>query len=471
MKETIQDIVDVLPASANGWTINELENYIMMNFNLSTNATQAVVESLFFNSVSEDPMIDVLEIFKHFLNSLVSMISGNPVDSMSRMADFNRTVLFPNNTDSCSPKKREELFEFWFVLSFIPSGFFFLVFIFLQRRKRACLQCCKGVPGIAYPVNVIDAQPDRLGYACAFGATTVCVLGLFSGSYLFDYDLSQVHVALRGTILIVLKMINVIFIGLVYLPMFLSLTTDIRIIGNCIGIIYTGGWTVFYLYDFIKCQGKYEEIDLVVVLVRGPNILCLLILSVRYLLGFIQNVGSLVCNKSSKTFWINAIDYKDGHHYTYVKHLLYPKSKPTKCKCWNKLRSYLYQNKPGFKYSTRIVCTIVVAGVVLLQLSTVWTAIFGYLFKQLLFYLTDNRVKLAFELTNHTAVYHNIVELVKVVSGTFDFSSKFVTTLHYVFLFHMLACYRQHMLALFRGDKSFPKIPLGNPNAVALAGH
>nr|XP_006812087.1 PREDICTED: uncharacterized protein LOC102801425 [Saccoglossus kowalevskii] len=372
MKETIQDIVDVLPASANGWTINELENYIMMNFNLSTNATQAVVESLFFNSVSEDPMIDVLEIFKHFLNSLVSMISGNPVDSMSRMADFNRTVLFPNNTDSCSPKKREELFEFWFVLSFIPSGFFFLVFIFLQRRKRACLQCCKGVPGIAYPVNVIDAQPDRLGYACAFGATTVCVLGLFSGSYLFDYDLSQVHVALRGTILIVLKMINVIFIGLVYLPMFLSLTTDIRIIGNCIGIIYTGGWTVFYLYDFIKCQGKYEEIDLVVVLVRGPNILCLLILSVRYLLGFIQNVGSLVCNK----------------------------------------------------------------------LSTVWTAIFGYLFKQLLFYLTDNRVKLAFELTNHTAVYHNIVELVKVVSGTFDFSSKFVTTLHYVFLFHMLACYR-----------------------------
>ncbi|XP_070542768.1 stimulated by retinoic acid gene 6 protein-like isoform X2 [Ptychodera flava] len=369
----------------------------------------------------------------------------------------NHTGYFTNDTlhdDPCN----SDLYIAWFELSFIPAVLIFIIMTFLQKRKRMCQNSCHGYPGIAYPANVIDADRDRLSYACAFGATTVCVLGLLGDDYWINVDVYQVNIMLQGTILIIVKMLNVILVGLIFYPIFACLSTKQKIVGNVIGILYTVFWLTYYTLNFIRCSelgGKAKFSLWIVIVTDVPNIICLVILAVRFVVGIILDIKHC-CSRDSKEM-TKKDDFRKSHHYIYVKRLFTsPKGAPSTC--WNKLRKLMYQNKPGFKYSTRIVCTMTVAGIVLLQVSSIWSSFIELIILIFKEFSEDPKVTLAFQLSNATEIHSDLKDFLDATFITFEFSYIFTLALHYLFLILMLVSYRQHMLLLYRGKKShFPR--------------
>ncbi|XP_077988640.1 stimulated by retinoic acid gene 6 protein-like [Glandiceps talaboti] len=475
MEEDVQSIIDALPVGYEYWSLNHLEDYLYRHFNTSSNITQEVIDFISQTSSIGNVVLHKDNVIQDVFFSLLAALSGQHLRKLTvgptSDIEMNNTV----TTTQCDATDRAMFFQAWFLYSLIPSIVLIVVFSFLQKRKRACLDGCHGYLGVAYPMNIIDSSPDRLSYACAFGVTTISILGLYFRNYVLDYEFSESTAVLANGILnIFVKMANILCVAIVYYPIFLSLATKVAFTGNLAGLLYCLSWLTYNVYDFILCSVKETKEELISTLLFDiPNILFFLVLVVRFFVGIFRDIRDF-CAKGMERFVVKGEDFRDSHHYLYVKSLLRPQKtiiQESTCRSnFQKVRNHLYQNKPGFRYSTRIVCTMTVAGLVLLQFSTSWNLFVTAFLKDIKDYLGDDKIVLAFELANHSSLHNNLIEFFEVNIVTFNFAHISSVIVHYIVLLLLLASYRRHMLRLFQGDRSsFPKMELTNADVLAYS--
>ncbi|XP_071954206.1 stimulated by retinoic acid gene 6 protein-like [Antedon mediterranea] len=244
------------------------------------------------------------------------------------------------------------------------------------------------------PVNLVDAYDDRLPFACAFAVTSTCILDLFTGSFYYQPDVSDIPSMLSGTIQVLICFVNVIEVCIVYYPLLLCLSTPASLLGNFIGFLYTANWLFFYIIRFADCPVDSGVVGDLYAEILGPVYACYVILLVRFAWGLFKDVKlwyqsyketktmNVVLSRSSITP-IAAADmiedndpifcaFTKSHYYKYVLTLLHKPKEEDVGRC-RKYISKVYKNIPYFRYSTRFICTFVLSVLTLHQVGILYT--------------------------------------------------------------------------------------------------
>nr|XP_006817521.1 PREDICTED: stimulated by retinoic acid gene 6 protein homolog [Saccoglossus kowalevskii] len=185
--------------------------------------------------------------------------------------------------------------------------------------------------------------------------------------------------------------------------------------------------------------------------------------------------GEYGCDNPRYTFssWLGfslmpAIDWKGKHRpaklkkrhhdYLYVKNLLRPPpEKPKKETIRMKIRNILYKNVPGFKYSRKLISTLVVCAIVLFQVSFIQYAAVGTSLEYgcYEFFSEGGEGEEFFASINKSDLYEDAREITCTIYHTFMWSAYVTVVIYYAYLIHMVPVYRRYMLQMYRGDKSF----------------
>ncbi|XP_012946028.1 uncharacterized protein LOC101846263 [Aplysia californica] len=295
------------------------------------------------------------------LNALFKYIKGDPVER-------NKTEVEP---ETCSNLLIKE--TLFYQLCLIPSVVIVLILCCTQKRRNLVLHVLKGRPGLVYPMD-LSGRSHRISYACAFGSTVYLIVACILDSFrAIEFD---GPFFLKNLILI----ISVLIFGIVYLPVFLCLTLG-SIYGFVLGAAYTWMLTAVQLIRMSQCD--YDKRTRVVVVVRNlPELLCLLYLSCVLLVRAVQAFRS-------RQFGVGTIerrvqdekmeDILESTPGKRVRILLTPSWRlEKKPEASSRLRKVLtlvqeltYRWEPDFKYSARLLSTLMVGLMVLyaVQLS------------------------------------------------------------------------------------------------------
>ncbi|XP_072050172.1 uncharacterized protein [Amphiura filiformis] len=157
----LQDIVGDLPP---GWDVDDLQD-AFVEANLTYAQKQQLADYLDVGP-TEDPL--------GALSILLSLLEGE--------AALNMTNKCLNPTFGVNE---------WLGYNLGPVFLTVLIFAFMQQRKRLCLRLWNGRPGVAYPVNLVDAYDLRIAFSCAFCTCIVAIMGLFFGEWPIDPDISS----------------------------------------------------------------------------------------------------------------------------------------------------------------------------------------------------------------------------------------------------------------------------------------
>ncbi|XP_070543672.1 stimulated by retinoic acid gene 6 protein-like [Ptychodera flava] len=307
---------------------------------------------------------------------------------------------------------------------------------------------------------MLDGFTDRLAYVCCFGFTSVCILDLFRGNYYFDvdYDCLDAPRAALGAVSTIMALINVMLVGYVFAPFFMCITTSAKILGNSLGLVYVTYWTYYYTYSYAECPRWVNDIQ---------GSLLALPLTASYYYMFLRFFFGLIF---SVHFWYVKIDVggekrplhlqKRHRDYIYVKELL---KKPEdqdesgKQTFKDKIKSLLYRNKPGFKYSRRILCTIFVCLLSLYQVN-LQALLHGseplrYACHEL--FSDGGEAEEFLSSINRSEIFDEAALVTCLAYDTFRATANISAIIHAIYLIHMLAVYRRYMLKMYKGDRSF----------------
>ncbi|XP_033634491.1 stimulated by retinoic acid gene 6 protein-like isoform X1 [Asterias rubens] len=353
--------------------------------------------------------------------------------------------------------------KYWIQLSVIPSIIIIIVFSFLQPRVRLWPKCCAQRPSIPEPSNFIDAYEDRLSYACAFAAMSTCVVLLFTGDWFFNPDISHIPGVFQGTVLIFIAIVNVFEISVVYYPILLCLSTEHKLTGNVIGLIYSTVWSFYYVAVLLACPKEEGIVGKIVTAVLGPVFICYIGLEIRFGYGIYTDFRRLVFQETDSTMDKTAVDsdideeFKKTHFYERVQYLL---RKPTpevgEPSLTVKWRRKLIDDAPGFKFSRRIVCTFVLSSLTTYQLGLVYIMSLSSVWESANASLAINgSVYNIFERSNETATFYELKDFFDIAESTFWGTCYFAIVTTVLYSFHMQICYRKHTLRLWKGNKNF----------------
>ncbi|XP_077989332.1 stimulated by retinoic acid gene 6 protein-like [Glandiceps talaboti] len=430
--ENVTNIVlNFLPADYESWPDEELAQYLDDNYNTTDD-------------------------FKEYFTVCYEYIDRNVLaDNILRVID-----LWLFGPHGCGNPRYE--FRNWLAFSIAPATVIIIILVILQERRSRLIPWCYPRIGISYPVNLVDGFTDRLAYACCFGVTTGCILDLFHGDYYFEVDFECLDRLppqwMTGAISTALSLLNVVVVGYIFAPFFMCLATPANITGNALGLLYIGYWTFYYNYTFIECPKQEKEVRFAFFLYTLPLVLCYNFLVLRFLFGLIFNIH----------FWYIKVDVRGEKRpnalrklhrdYVYVHRLLRPPPpKPEETGIKNKVKNLMYKNAPGFKYSRRILCTIVVCFLAIYQTNLMNTYYIGstlrYGCEEL--FVEGGPAMEFLESINQTEIFDQVQQAVCSLYTTFRISANVAVIIHTVYLFHMLTVYRRYMLRMYKGDKTF----------------
>lgn len=367
-----------------------------------------------------------------------------------------------NATEICVPEVTGGELTY---LSLIFALIILLVLSFLKTRKRKVKVCggkTIGRPGLCIPVNLVDSYENRVGFACAFGATTSkCLDILFNGDFtqIFTREEIQYFEKMPSYTSIVWKILAMLVIGVSYYPLFACMASNWKITGYVFGFLYSTMWIIFEILKPLQCP-EFAE---VIFAVELPTYLCLIYLWVKYLVllvrGIYRRCRPGASPKDEENEWMTFYKYR------YVVKLLEPVPKEFRDKSGDtslkgKLKGKFYKWRPDFKYSTRVICIYAVSfiGIYMILLLDCW-------FAMQLLWLRDSIVE------GYVATVDTVREwlMIGVVS---IFVAAGVAGIHSIILVaNMLSWYRGHLLRLQRGEKNFlPKeVFEKKPSAITVA--
>uniref|UniRef100_G3U4M2 STRA6-like n=1 Tax=Loxodonta africana TaxID=9785 RepID=G3U4M2_LOXAF len=336
--------------------------------------------------------------------------------------------------------------------------FIILVLSFLQRRghrrQRDDTSYLLGSHfGIIMPLDFVGTFSNRWSYGIAFGATANKIMFLFSEGYqpLQIPQWAQAFVLLIGGI----------EVGLSHFPFFACLSSEFRLVSAILGFSYSLIWfsvTVLYITQCPHGQlvGKYEGIIL-----YWPSLLCLAFLLGRFLHMFVKSLRVHLgweLQAEEKPFL-------EVHQAEHVKQLLRKAPLQERKKSWFQTR--IYEWDPCFQFPSRMIGTTVLAFICLYLFIVIEFCVFVY--------VRDKMAVLEGELENYitstngtgtlTPAVLQVKELFDVTQGVWVATILPASLTCANYLFHILACYREHIKRLWSGNKNFLPLTFRNPSS------
>lgn len=371
------------------------------------------------------------------------------------------------------------------VLSFMigPAVAISICLGFFVKRKKLWPSILHGRPGVVYGTNLLDSYRDRIAHACAIGVSCVSILDLFFGHYYVNIDYTTIPVMVRGATKTLVLIANVWFVSIAYLPLPLCLTTDQRWLGNGIGFAYTLVWTAFYAHRLVECprrDGRIGELNFLMVI---P----IFVLYFGLLLQF--GIGLWKCFKkrrdkkrgNSEPVTMLSAKFTSTHYYARVKYLLTPKRELDKWvqpkaadekQLYKKLQRYferIYPPEKGFKYSRRMVVTIVLSALTLYELGIAYIGGLGLYFESNKDIFNETGTfKEWFEFTNSTDTFYEIKAFYYILIDSFWPTCVAAMGISIAFNILFLYNYRVNTLKMWQGIKSLlPEKELRNSYIMA----
>lgn len=173
-----------------------------------------------------------------------------------------------------------------------------------------------------------------------------------------------------------------------------------------------------------------------------PTYLCLLFIVMRFAVLLMLEI---------RRKWFNSLSNRAGEtneacligkpELEHIRMLLNPGlnrgAEPVKW--YMRLLYCIYKPRPDFKFSTQLISTLVVCGIILFKVIVILLDIFDYLKKVL---CSNDDV-------NH---YKDVVEL---IFGSLEGAFIVCSLISVLLLLHFMKCHRDHVLQLYRGQRTF----------------
>ncbi|XP_046854813.1 stimulated by retinoic acid gene 6 protein-like isoform X2 [Xenia sp. Carnegie-2017] len=341
--------------------------------------------------------------------------------------------------------------------AFTPAILMIILLSFVSRRVER-RNCCNGRPGLAIPVNLLDSYEDRYTYSFAFAATASSIVQVIVDddfSLILGNDFRTIQQDSPSYVKTLLRTATAIVIGISYYPFFACISTQQRLLGAILGTIYSTFWLITYLFQVIDCNGSGQLTEAELVVSKATTILFHGLL----LLAFIRVLVRSTFSKR-RGIVVSEDEWKENYKYKHVQNLLkqIPKSEDDlgdEKSSKKGLVSRIYEWKPDFKYSTRIVCIYITCCACLYMVMVLYIVAGRGLRKGL------NEVIKVLEDTDDTAggttgVYWNrIKEGIDVTIICWYVAIAIATIKDIAIIANMLSWYRGHVLRLQKGETNF----------------
>lgn len=377
---------------------------------------------------------------------------------------------------------------------------FQIIISFSHRRKRLYMNCCKGHPGLVIPVNMLDGYENRVGVALAFGLTiTQCYYVLFSDyNKIFGTKIGAEIRALPSYASVFIKILCAIFISQMAYPFFVCQKLKNRIVGAVNGVFLCVLWlsleiqkiyvNVTTCWEFWEKSGFGKKYGLLSILYDIPLYICLVLLLIKFIMVLVSTIKirrkKLKIGVKFNWFKQDDTDWKNEYVYLHVKNLLKScerdendginfngedsdEENDVKIKriVEVKVREKLYTYRPEFKYSTRMVASIVVAVLVIYMLLVTAVTLGYVLFIK--YWKKIFTAKVIKVISAKTSFSEGLVDdYIKSVSAAWwlGIATAFIFSL--IVSTNSMTWYRKHIMKLRKGERTFLPKTLRSRNSV-----
>ncbi|XP_068690937.1 stimulated by retinoic acid gene 6 protein-like, partial [Montipora foliosa] len=278
-----------------------------------------------------------------------------------------------SNTSEISERCKQEMFDLGCLA---PALAIIFILASLERRTTFKLDFCDGRPGLLVPVNFFSKH-NRYTIAVTFGATAITCTTLFARAFLgIDSTPGIIPWSASPWLKVVEGLLLVLVYGILLYPFFACLTTDHRLIGAVLGFIYGAIRFSFGLAIDYQCASSISNFFILVgLLPRLATYLCLLFIVIRF---------ALVIFLEGRNRWFHSTNdiSRPGKAHSetilaresgikYVKLALNAGSNIIEGEVkWHKRAvSFIYKTRADFEFSTQVISTVMVATIVVVQLS------------------------------------------------------------------------------------------------------
>ncbi|XP_022104723.1 stimulated by retinoic acid gene 6 protein-like [Acanthaster planci] len=397
------------------------------------------------------------------------MATGSLYTDAASYEMLNATEPVPTPHPGCASESIR--IDYWVWVTSPISVAIILLVSLLEERVSLWPNCCFQRPGIPYPVNLVDSYDSRWSFASGFSVMSTSVLQLFMGKWIFSPNLSHIHNMLRGTVRIFVGLANVLLISLVFFPILLCLRIRPMhpIIGNVIGVMYTSIWLSYNLMIIVFCEKGEGLTKNTTIALTVPVYISYSFLNIDFTIELLKAIRRKLCKPKNVTAQAEEEDYfKKTHYYERVKFLLSPPEKEESKRLLDRVIRKIWIHAPGFRYSTRSICTSVLATITTYQVGLLYITLVNALWAfpdQLL--SEDGLLYKAFSLVNATSYVTEARMFFNIAEDTFWIACYFAIALAVLYNIHVQICYREHTLLLWRGVRDFcPKEKFSLPALV-----
>ncbi|XP_072167338.1 stimulated by retinoic acid gene 6 protein-like [Diadema setosum] len=267
--------------------------------------------------------------------------------------------------DSCEGRVQ----MWWILLNLFPAMVLVILATFCRFQTGPCKWQRR--PRLAYPVNLLDGYSNRLAYLLVFLIMSNVVINMV----IFGAGGKEIFAGLSPPMQFILsalvKYITVIMLGLLFYPLLLCITYN-NVFTDVCGFLYTCDWSVMHIHHYLACTdsslpGPLRAMKYV------PELVSCLILAIFFAHRSVARCRASCAGKAKMNFILLQDDhgFRRTHYYRRVKHLLTPPNcilqrKPQQ-RFLRRLKTWIYPDFPGFKYSTRMVCTVGVSVAIIFQ--------------------------------------------------------------------------------------------------------
>nr|XP_033776621.1 stimulated by retinoic acid gene 6 protein-like isoform X2 [Geotrypetes seraphini] len=249
-------------------------------------------------------------------------------------------------------------------------------------------------------------------------------------------------------------LLSALEVGMDYYPFFACLATTHKLIGSVLGFLYALSWFCVQVVDLFQCPKNSPDSWMTYnKLMPLPSLICSLFLMGRFIHIFVKRM--VACRRAEhieeeEPFLVH-------HQFNHVKLLLRRKCDRDDMKKLSILQR-IYNWDPNFKFPLRMIITVVLCLICL------------YNFILADFYLSPKAMKKLHSWILRTVNLSHVNSTNRILFILKDtwFYSTFPAVLYCViYIFHLLACYRKQMRALWEGKMKF--IPLKRTPAIVAA--
>lgn len=346
-----------------------------------------------------------------------------------------------NDTEGSSCVQTERKFDHGCLA---PAIVIILILSCLKRRSRWKLEYCKGYPGLLIPINFLGGidKINRYTIAITFGATAST---FFSNSTLEFADPPWLSVFSA--------LFSVLEYGILFYPFFACLTTENRLAGSLLGFLYATMRFIVGLVIEFQCTESYVEKiktkQYIEFLGKVPTYLCLLFIALRFAVLLVLQIKQ--CRVLSSWHYSEILG-ADEHHTClieasgriHVKQLLTLGSNTSRTmadeKWYKRLICKIYRPREDFKFSTQLISTLVVAGIIVFQVMLHYLSLFDYYEKEFVSSCVHGPICRGFVPLLFHALEGGVIT---------------AATVSILLMLHFMKCHRDNMLQMYRGQRTF----------------